>query len=140
MNAFAWIFTMAALGIAETAYLIRSRIVAERPVCPIGGNCAAVLGSTYNRLLGFVHNDVLGGLFYLAMAVLTALVVIGIGPAGILTRAMIFLASGGSVMSAALIFLQWRVIKAWCFWCLMSAGTVFVMAAILGLKLFLWKS
>jgi uncharacterized membrane protein len=137
VNAFAWIFTLATIGLAETAYLIRARRLAERPVCPIGGDCAAVLGSKYNRLLGFVHNDVLGGLFYLAMAGFTALLVIGVGLAYWWTRLMTVMVAGGSLLSIGLVFIQWRIVKAWCFWCLASAATVFLMAGILAVKLFL---
>ena len=130
MTPFALLFTMAAIGIAETTYLIRKRKEDERPVCPIGGGCAAVLESKYNSLFG-VHNDLLGLLFYLAMAAVTALLVIGIEPWAAWNLVAAVMVVGALAMSVALVWLQWRVIKAWCFWCLMSAGTVVVMAIVL---------
>ncbi|TAK03797.1 hypothetical protein EPO34_01375 [Patescibacteria group bacterium] len=130
MTAFAILFTMAAIGIAETSYLIRARKAAERPVCVLVNGCSKVLESRYNSLFG-VHNDLLGLAFYLAMSALTALLVIGAGPVPWWELGAKLLVGGGLVMSAALTFIQWRVLKAWCFWCLMSAGTVLVMALVL---------
>ena len=118
---------MAALGIAETSYLIRTRKAQKHAVCPIGGGCTMVLESKYNSLFG-VHNDLLGLGFYLAMGVVTALTVIGVEPLAWWKLAAQAMVAGAFLMSAVFVFLQWRVIKAWCFWCLMSAGTVLVMA------------
>lgn len=117
---------MAALGIAETSYLIRTRKDSRHATCPIGGGCTAVLESKYNSLFG-IHNDVLGLAFYLAMMLVTALAVIGVEPLAWWTLAAQAMVAGALAMSAAFTFLQWRVLKAWCFWCLMSAGTVLVM-------------
>lgn len=132
MTPFVILFTMAALGIAETSYLIRTRKAEKHAICPIGGGCAAVLESKYNAIFG-VHNDALGLAFYLAMAATTAFVVIGVGPASLWMRAASLMVAGAFLMSAAFTFIQWRIIKAWCFWCLMSAGTVLVMAITLAL-------
>lgn len=123
----ALLFTIAAIGISETAYLIRKRIAAERPVCPIGEDCVTVLSSKYNRLFLGIHNDLAGMFFYVAFAAIAAFLVIGFGPLNFwLVLAQVMLA-GATLMSLALIYLQWRVIKAWCFWCLMSAATVGLM-------------
>ncbi len=126
MTGFAFLFTVAAVGISETAYLIRQRITAERPVCPVGGGCVTVLSSGYNRMFG-IHNDLLGMLFYVSMCVIAALVVIGSGPAAILMVLAAANLVAATIMSAYFFFLQWRVIRAWCFWCLMSAATILLM-------------
>ena len=132
MTSIALLFTLAAIGIAETAYLIRKRIEAEKPICPIGGGCAQVLNSQYNRIFG-IHNDVLGMLFYCAVAVWTGLLVVGAEPL-FAWNLLIAVAIGGAlVMSAYFVYLQWRVIHAWCFWCLMSASTILLMATILAI-------
>ncbi len=135
MTAFAWLFTLAAVGIAETAYLIRKRIESEKPVCPIGGGCEIVLGSRYNKIFG-VHNDILGFLFYMATAVLTGFLVIGVEPLVWWNTIVLAMVAGAAAMSLALIYLQWQVIKAWCFWCLMSAATIAGMALILSIRNF----
>jgi uncharacterized membrane protein len=127
MTAYAILFTMAAIGVAETVYLIRTRWEADAQViCPIGGGCHAVLESKYNKLFG-VHNDLLGFLFYASSAVLMSLVVIDVGPVEVFASIVAVMTLGAAVMSLRFVYLQWRVIKQWCFWCLMSAATVAVM-------------
>jgi uncharacterized membrane protein len=135
MTAYALLFTLAAIGIAETAYLIRERYAERKPVCPIGGGCHEVLSSKYNRLFG-IHNDVLGLLFYVSMSFLTGLVVVGVEPMWLWIVVAAMQVAGAAVMSCYFVYLQWRVLKAWCFWCLMSAATVAGMGIIMLLAKF----
>lgn len=130
MSALALLFTMAALGVSETAYLIRKRKTFQLPVCPIGEDCHTVLTSKYNRLF-FVHNDAAGLFFYIIISLAAAFLVIGAGPLGVLAKILIFLVFAGLAVSIFFLYLQWRVIKAWCFWCVMSALTIFVMAIVI---------
>ena len=123
------LFTLAAIGISETAYLIRKRKVAQAPVCPIGADCTLVLSSKYNQMLG-VHNDVVGLFAYVIIAVAAAFLVNGAGPVAWLELALRALVAGGAAFSFFLIYIQWRVLKAWCFWCVMSAFTLFGMLAV----------
>lgn len=123
------LFTLAAIGISETAYLIRKKRQRERPVCVIGDDCHLVLESKYSNLFG-LPNEIIGFLFYLVISFLTAFLVIGLAPLKLwelLAKLLILL---GTLMSGIFTYLQWRVIRAWCFWCLMSAATIFLMAAI----------
>lgn len=129
MTPHALLFTIAAVGIAETVYLIRTRLAHRAPVCPIGGGCATVLESKYNRMFG-VHNDLLGLVFYVVVAVLLAFLVIGIGQLALWDVVVKIMITGGVLMSVVLLYLQARVIKAWCFWCIMSALTTFLMGLI----------
>ena len=130
MTTQALIFTLASLGISETVYLIKSRMTKKPAVCPIGGNCQAVLTSRYRNMF-LIPNDVLGLLFYIASSIITALWVIGIPPVvwWIFTIKLIVLI--GSLLSVYFTYLQYRVIKAWCFWCLISAATIWLMGFIL---------
>lgn len=130
MTAFALLFTLAAIGIAETAYLIRERYAEREAVCPIGGGCHQVLSSEYNRTFG-IHNDILGLLFYISMSTLTGLAVVGVEPVAVWIVIAAMQVTAAAVMSLWFVYLQWRVIKAWCFWCLMSAATVVGMAFIM---------
>ena len=123
----ALLFTIAAIGIAESAYLIRKRIAAQQPVCPIGTGCETVLNSAYNRLFLGIHNDVAGMAAYLALAALTALLVIFPVPPLWVPVGIFAVLGAATVASLGFIYLQWRVIHAWCFWCLMSASTIFLM-------------
>ena len=125
----ALIFTLAAIGISVTAYLIRKKVAQERPVCIIGQDCHQVLESTYNKMLG-IPNEILGLVFYVVITLITAFLVIGIEPTtwwDILLKIIIL---SGAIMSTWFMYVQWRIIKVWCFWCVMSATTVFIMAII----------
>lgn len=130
MTALALIFTLSAIGISETVYLVRKRVASEKPVCPIGGGCEAVLASQYNKFF-LVHNDVLGLLTYVVICSATALLVIGVQPTFILSSFVKVLVGVASVASLIFTYLQWKVVRAWCFWCLMSAFTIWLMEIII---------
>ena len=131
MTAYALLFTLSAIGISETVYLIRKRRAGQRPVCVIGEQCHEVLESKYNKILGVVHNDILGLLLYFFISFITSFFVIGIEPLELWKRIAEISILLATLTSLFLIYIQWRVIKAWCFWCLMSAFTVFLMAGII---------
>ena len=130
MTTLALIFTLSAIGISETAYLIRTRVAAKKPFCVIGEDCAKVLTSRYSKIL-FVPNDILGFLFYVAICIASALLAIGVPPADLWSLALKILVGTGSAALLFLMVLQWKVIKAWCFWCVTSAITFWLMGIIL---------
>lgn len=129
MTAHALLFTLAAIGISEATYLIRKRLDSQKPVCYIGGQCTLVLYSKWNKTFG-IHNDVLGLFFYIILSLISAVLVIGMGPVAFLQKVTYFTIGSGGLMSLFFIFLQWKVIKAWCFWCLMSSATIGLMALV----------
>ena len=130
MTSFALLFTLAAIGISETVYLIRKRIAQDTPTCPIGNSCSLVLTSSYNKIF-FIHNDVLGLLFYAVASFISAFLVIGIGPLGFWDIILKLSVAVAVLASLLFTFLQWRVLKAWCFWCVMSACTIWLMGVII---------
>lgn len=130
MTSFALLFTLAAIGISETVYLIRMRMAADRPICPIGEGCVLVLSSRYSAIF-FLPNDVLGLIAYIIIAVGAAFLVIGVPPMNVWRFLVDVIIGLASAMSVLLVYLQWRVIRAWCFWCLMSAFTIWLMGVII---------
>ncbi len=130
MTSFALLFTLSAIGVSETVYLIRTRIASEKPVCPIGGDCVAVLTSKYRKMF-LVPNDALGLFAYIVIAFLSAFLVIGVPPVVVWGTLLTVFVAAASLMSLLFTYLQWRVIRAWCFWCLMSAFTMWLMGIIL---------
>ncbi len=130
MTSYALLFTLSAIGISETVYLIRTRIAQDMPVCPIGGGCALVLTSKYNKIF-IIPNDILGLLFYVAASFISAFLVIGVGPLAFWDFVLKFSVAFGTILSLFFTYLQWRVIHAWCFWCLMSAFTIWLMGIII---------
>ena len=130
MTALALLFTLAAIGISETIYLIRKRIASEKPVCPIGDDCLLVLSSRYSKMF-LVQNDILGLLVYIVISFIAGFLVIGIEPIFLWNFALKILVAIASLISIFFTYLQWRVIRAWCFWCLMSAFTIWLMGIII---------
>jgi len=133
MTSFALLFTLSTIGISETVYLVRKRIASERPVCPIGGGCALVLTSKYNKIF-IVPNDILGLLFYTMISFIAAFLVIGVPPLAFWSFIIKLSVAFGALLSLFFTYLQWRVIHAWCFWCLMSAFTIWLMGIIIAVS------
>lgn len=130
MTAFALLFTLSAIGISETVYLIRKRIASERPVCVIGEDCTLVLTSAYSKIF-LIPNDVLGLFFYITASVISGFLVVGVEPLVFWSVVFKLSVAGGALLSLFFTYLQWRVIRAWCFWCLMSACTIWLMGIII---------
>ncbi len=130
MTSFALLFTLSAIGISETVYLTRKRIASEKPICPIGEGCVTVLTSKYSKLF-IIPNDVLGLTAYIVIAFIAAFLVIGVEPMFLWNFSLKILVVVASLMSIFFTYLQWRVIHAWCFWCLMSAFTIWLMGIII---------
>lgn len=133
MTSEALIFTLSALGISETVYLIKKRLLSEKPVCVVGEDCLKVLESKYSKMF-LIPNDVLGLLFYVVCSFITAFLVIGVEPLWFFDVTIKILIAIGSLLSAFFTYLQFKVIKAWCFWCLMSACTIWLMGVIIVLS------
>jgi len=129
------ILFLSAVGATDAVYLIRKRAAMAAPVCPIGGNCEAVLESKYNKFF-LIPNDVAGLLFYILVVLVAGLLTVNVGPAGLLKTGLKIIVGAGSLFSLILTFIQWRVIKSWCFWCLISALTTWLMAVVIFSKTF----
>jgi uncharacterized membrane protein len=129
MTSLALLFTLSAIGISETVYLIKKRIVHERPVCPIGDGCEVVLTSKYSKLF-VVPNDIWGLIIYICIAFIAGLLVLEIEPLDLWHKILVGLIIFASCASLFFTYLQKYIIKSWCFWCLMSACTIWLMGFI----------
>lgn len=130
MTSEALVFTLSAIGISETVYLIKKRLLSEKPTCPIGEDCVKVLSSKYSTMF-VVPNDMLGLLFYIVSSLIAAFLVIEVKPLFIWNSVINILVISGSALSIYFVYLQFKIIKAWCFWCLMSAFTIWFMGIVL---------
>ncbi len=130
MTSFALLFTLSCIGIAETIHLIGLRRAIEERRKEGDVVHSNVLLSKYNALFLGVHNDVMGFLFYVASAVLTALLFLQTGPVMVIYAAEMAAITAAVFTSLVFVFLMWRVIRYWCVWCLMSAIITFVMGFI----------
>lgn len=133
MTIYAAVFALAIMGVNDTTYLIRKRLAAAMPVCPIGDDCDKVLESKQKNIL-VLPLDIWGLLFYSTVALSCALAAIGVGPVAFWDSFIGSIVGLGAILSLFFTYLQWRVIKAWCFWCLTSAFTVWTMGAIIVLS------
>ena len=133
MTSLALLFTLSAIGISETIYLIRKRLAAENPYCVIGRGCTQVLESDWSRVF-IIPTDMLGLFFYSTATSVSAYLSVGIWPLPLIEIIFEYFIGIGAIVSIFFTYLQWRVIRAWCFWCLMSASTIWLMGIIIILR------
>ena len=106
------------LGVADAIYLIFKSREKKQLVCPIGDDCSKVLDSTWNKIF-FIKNDILGLLFYVGIIIGAILLLLEFNEK-ILT--ILTIGSGiGVFFSGFLVFIQAKIIKNYCFYCLISA-------------------
>jgi len=130
MTSLALLFTLASIGISETVYLVRKRITRDIPVCPIGDGCEVVLTSKYSKIF-FIPNDILGLSSYVIISLIAAFLVIEVPPMSFWVIVIKILVGIASIVSLFFTYLQWRILRVWCFWCLMSAFTIWLMEIII---------
>jgi len=106
------------LGIVDTSYLIWKSREKKPLVCPIGQDCNKVLDSKWNKTF-FIKNDILGLLFYVGIITGAFLLLFEFNE---IIKTILTFASGiGVLFSGFLVFIQAKVIKNYCFYCLISA-------------------
>jgi uncharacterized membrane protein len=120
-----FILILALVGIGETLYLNYERKRKRPPVCVIGDACKEVWESKYSKTFG-VSNEILGIVFYTTVAFIEGVLLLGDTSAQMILgeQGLIII---GTLMSCYFIFLQWQIIKRWCFWCTISAFLVWGM-------------
>ncbi len=121
MSFAATFMVLSLLGIATTLRLLwQHQKKKEQPlVCPLNHDCSVVTESKWSHIF-YVRNEVLGLLFYLSMLLAT----IGMTASmyGELLRMFIrFATSLSLLLSAFLVYVQVKIIKDYCFYCLISA-------------------
>ena len=112
---------LSTLGIVNASYLIFQSMKKKPLVCPIEGHdCNVVVQSKWNKTFG-IKNEYLGFLFYLSM--LLGIIYIVFSPAikNTIFQLMFYAEIGAVLFSAFLVYLQAKIIKEYCFYCLISA-------------------
>ena len=125
MNGHIIIFILALVGIAESLYLNYERKRKRPPVCVIGNDCGKVWESSYSKTFG-LSNEILGLIYFATVAVIELSLFSDIISSSIVIGEDLVLFSG-AIMSSYFIYIQWRIIKAWCFWCSLSGIIVLAM-------------
>ena len=106
------------LGIIDTSYILWKSKKKQPLVCPIGDDCNVVLESRWNKIF-FIRNDVLGLLFYIGVIVGAILLFFEMD--GIVKTLLIFGSGIGVLFSLFLVFVQAKILKKYCFYCLVSS-------------------
>ena len=112
------------LGLAVSFYIFIKKSRKEPLTCHIDTGCNRVVNSRYSRMSG-VPNEIIGVLYYGATVALGLLELAG---AQVLSDPLFLLlffgaAMGSALFSLALIFVQAFILKSWCEYCLVSAGS-----------------
>lgn len=114
----------ACIGFLVSWYIYTKKRRGEKLVCFIGEDCNRVVRSPYNKLLGF-PNEMLGIGYYGFVLGVLLLMVVGIEVIGPLPLALALLGIEGiaAAFSVLLLVIQAVVLREWCEYCLVSAGT-----------------
>lgn len=110
---------LAFLGIIDSSYLAWKHLKGEKLKCPIGeDSCNIVAQSKYSNIFG-VRNEFMGILFYFFIFTMA---IMSNNNESELIKQLIFIASSmGLLFSASFVYIQARIIRKYCFYCLISA-------------------
>lgn len=116
---------LALIGFLDSLYLSLSRLKPDNPLaCPVGGGCETVQSSVWSTLPpgDGVPVAFIGVVGYLVIVVLgmLALQTDMVGTFAVPT-VLLVVTSFGLLFSLYLVVLQIVIVKALCFWCMMSA-------------------
>lgn len=109
-------------GIITSGYLVWKHYRKQKQplVCPLNHDCSVVTESRWSHIF-YVRNEVLGLLFYVGMIIAGLGVEFLTDYAGLLRLAIKISTALGGLFSLFLVFIQIKVIKDYCFYCLISA-------------------
>ncbi len=109
-------------GIITSGYLLWKHYQKQKQplVCPLNHDCSAVTESQWSHIL-YVRNEVWGLLFYVGMLLAGLGIAFLSDYAEFLRLALRISTTLGVLFSLFLVFIQVKVIKDYCFYCLISA-------------------
>lgn len=113
-------FVLSILGSVDAGYLAYKHVRKQPLLCPIGDDCSVVTESRFSHLFG-VRTEILGLLYYLGLLFGIAGVFLFSDFRAQIISLFVWMTGIGVLFSGFLIFLQARVIRKYCFYCLLSA-------------------
>lgn len=114
------------IGLGDSIYLTIQHITGQSVRCSVTTGCSAVLSSHYSSIAG-VPTAAFGALAYFAAFSLATLAAFGYKRA---RTALAMLVAPMLIMTLWLLYLQAFVLRAYCEYCLLSAGMTLALAAI----------
>lgn len=112
------VFLFSLLGLGISSFLFYEYNLTGSVLCPVGNGCDIVRASSYSHFLG-ISIPILGVLFYLGMAALSVLRSQKLS-SEILAKLRLWGSITGVAFGVYLTYLEAFVIKAFCFWCVLS--------------------
>ncbi len=112
------VFILSLLGLGVASFLFYEYSITGPVICPTGGGCDVVRASGYSRFLG-ISIPILGVAYYLAMAMLSVIHSHKL-PAKLLAKLKLLSSLLAVGFGVYLTYLEAFVIKAYCFWCVLS--------------------
>lgn len=124
------IFVFSLLGLTVSAFLLYEYSLSGPVICPAGQGCDIVRASPYSKFFG-ISIPILGVIFYLGMALLSIICSQKLNNKTLLKLQLLGAISGVG-FGSYLTYLEAFVIKAFCFWCVLSYIISFmILAAVL---------
>ena len=120
------------IGLADSLYLTIQHVTGQSVRCTVTSGCSEVLSSPYAVVAGYPL-AALGAAAYFSVFSLATLAVFGYRFAG---KLLLPLVGGMFLVSVYLVYLQAFVIRAFCQFCLLSAG---ITIGLLVVTLLAWK-
>ena len=110
-------------GILVSIYIWHKKRTTVPFLCPLNSDCTKVLTSRWSSTFG-IPNELLGIAGFLGFGVGAALVLRGVAFVWFVPvlLALKLAAVGALGFTLFLLYLQLRVIREWCFWCLVTAA------------------
>lgn len=123
---------LALLGLLDATYLTAQHYLNAIPTCLVGSGCETVLTSRF-ATIGPVPISLVGVGYYLALFLLAFRLTAA--PDRRFEQGLLALSTLGFIASLGLLYIQATILRAFCTYCLISAGTS---TAIFGLTL--WRA
>lgn len=127
------VFIFSLLGLAVSVFLLYEYSLSGPVNCPIGNGCDIVRNSPYSTFLG-ISLPILGIVFYLTMSIVAIIKSLDF-KYWLISKFQLLIAFFGVGFGIYLTLLEAFVIKAYCFWCVLS----FIISILLLLSLIFVK-
>lgn len=106
------------LGLINASYIFWKRNKEKHMDCPLNSDCMAVIESKWSRIF-YIKNDTLGIIFYILVLALSVYLLFT--ESMLLRYSLITITFFAVLFSLFLLYIQARIIKNYCFYCLISS-------------------